>query len=116
MSIEFARANFRADNIRYQPWDLAGAAPHLCADVFVAFEILEHLDDPQRLINSIHGLLLWSVPMHDGSKFHKHVYSEERARREFGGRIWWQDRAGTVCAEKPEHGATINLIGALECG
>jgi 2-polyprenyl-3-methyl-5-hydroxy-6-metoxy-1,4-benzoquinol methylase len=115
MSIEFARANFRADNIRYQPWDITDVLRHFTTDVWVAFEVLEHLDDPLQLVANLSGLLLWSVPLHDGSQFHKRVYNEATARREFGGRTWWQTSDGLIHPEKPM-GATVNLLGAVECG
>jgi 2-polyprenyl-3-methyl-5-hydroxy-6-metoxy-1,4-benzoquinol methylase len=70
-SVRFARRHFQADNLLY----LQSGDPSVYeADVYVALEVLEHLDDPAQLIAECRPLV-WSMPISDGSAFHKRAYS-----------------------------------------
>jgi SAM-dependent methyltransferase len=95
LSIEFANANFRADNLDYAVGNV-DKLQYEGVDVYVAFEVLEHLDDPQTLTDNLDATLIWSVPVLDNSAYHKHIYDPAQAALEFSGAIYWQSRDGTI--------------------
>ncbi len=98
-AVKWAQQTYQAGNLRIAQGDVSVSIP--AGDVYVAFELLEHLDDPWSLVESIEGTLVWSVPVHDDSTYHKHVFSAKRAERDFGGSIYWQSVKGTIVpAEK----------------
>ncbi len=87
-TIEFAKENFGADNVRFERASIERLAPvEPLVDVSVAFEVIEHLQDPEpflALIKSItRRLFIISVP-HESvdlslSPFHYRHYSEADA-------------------------------------
>jgi hypothetical protein len=64
--------------------------------VFVAFEVIEHLSEPQRLLDRIHGRLLYSIPICDASEWHVRAYTVEDAEALIGGEIWYQSEEGDI--------------------
>ena len=88
-------------------------------DVVTCFETLEHLNNPEKLLENIRkhlrpkGMLLISVPnkldLVDNSEWHKHAFNfnrmEEMLSRQFPGEqreIWGQDQYGmTKNLKKP---------------
>lgn len=78
-AVAFADYNFGA-RVQYRIADLdkSDIPP---ADVYTCFEVLEHLSDPKALLEKINGTLLWSLPVNDPGRFHKHVFSVQEAER-----------------------------------
>lgn len=113
-TVYFAQTFFEAENLAFVVRNLEGGGPLPPAEVYVAFEVLEHLEEPQRLLERLKNrLLLWSVPVDDGSQFHKRVYSASDAARQFGGDIWYQ-RGGVIVPRDeagfaPEH--VLGIVG-----
>lgn len=107
----YAGNHFQASNLAWRCMDVMDVEVLPRADVYVAFEVLEHLDDPQSLVDSVDGLLVWSVPVLDDSRFHKHIYSAAGAIEAFGGSIWYQSPEGYIvpreCATFEPH----NVLG-----
>ncbi len=73
-TILFAEECFEVSNLSFICKDVLEIT--IRPEVYVAFECLEHLDDPGELINKTRGrMLLWSVPVGDDSKYHKRAYT-----------------------------------------
>lgn len=93
-SINYALDHFKARNLEYGQDDITKGLPY--GEVYTAFECLEHLDNPQETLSLISGTLIYSIPVDDGSKFHKRAYSVEEIRETFGGELYYQDVAGLI--------------------
>lgn len=93
-AVAWANAHFHARNLAYYVDDVMDAIP--LADVFVAFEVIEHLSDPQRLLSRIHGRLVYSIPVGDESKWHARQYTVEEAEALIGGKLWYQSDVGDI--------------------
>jgi SAM-dependent methyltransferase len=76
-AIAFAAAHFQAPNLTYAAMDITRRGFN--GEIYVAFEVLEHLDDPAALIAKYRPLL-WSMPIDDDSRFHKRGYSWRQIR------------------------------------
>lgn len=108
----FSIRNFRAQNLRYYKGDITGDLPD--ADVYVAFDVLEHLDDPGALTKRIDKPLLWAVPVFDDSQFHRQVYSPTRAAYDFGGDVYWQSDRGYIVPRDKADFRPINVLGVRQ--
>lgn len=94
-SIAFARERFPGVRFLVQDLDLAGGLPG--ADVYVAFEFLEHIRYPKALVERLPNGLLWSVPISNPTEFHRHVYSVSEAEALVpGSKIWYQAPVGII--------------------
>lgn len=94
-AVMYARMHFQATNLRYNVVDITGAIPD--ADVYFCFEVLEHLDDPAALLEKIgNRRLVWSMPVDDGSQFHKRPYSADEIHNMMGGTIYYQSDDGLI--------------------
>ena len=99
-SIEYARGKFKADNLAYQEGDITRAELRFSTDLFVAFECLEHLDDPGALVNGLSYPLVWSIPVNVPSAYHKHVYSVDDIHELMtGSEFWYQAEEGHIGCE-----------------
>lgn len=91
----FAQLKFKAPNLAFIVRDITDAVlPG--ADVCVAFEVLEHLDYPQAVADAMTGMIIYSIPIGDSSRFHKHAYSLGDAERLIGGEIYHQSSDGQI--------------------
>lgn len=104
-TINFAASHFCAPNIQFCVGDLNDTEGDFAlripdAQVYIAFEILEHLVCPEMTVIDkvrLKGTLLWSVPVNDFGQFHKHVYSAEQAEQLVpGSDIWHQYSDGQI--------------------
>ena len=99
-AIAFARERFPAGNLRFEVADLTEGVPPVehavGADLYVAFEFLEHIDDPAALLNSLPAPLLWSIPIDDGSRYHKRPYTAGRIVALMGSIGWMQCGQGEI--------------------
>lgn len=94
-SLYYAEQHFQADNLRFSGYDLNDRPlPH--ADIYTAFEVLEHLDNPDALVRSLQAPLVWSIPVNNDSRFHKHIYSEHDIIGLMGAAEWYQSSTGQV--------------------
>lgn len=111
-ALRFAETWFEAPNLLYRVLDVSQESVP-AADVYVAFEILEHLDDPIHLLESLRGTLLWSLPVNDGSQFHKRAYNlTEIVALVPGSAIWYQARDGTIVPRDRAWFTPVNVVGA----
>ena len=86
-AIQFAAAHFQARNLTYAAMDITRRGFN--GELYVAFEVLEHLDDPAALIAQYRPML-WSIPIDDASQFHKRGYSLDDIDKLTGGATWIQ--------------------------
>jgi trans-aconitate methyltransferase len=95
-TITFAARHFGRIGLEFWWWDIERQTIPP-ADVYVAFEVLEHLKDPQALLGQLSGPLVWSLPVDSPSEFHRHVFTLEEAE-EFvpGSRIFYQLKTGLI--------------------
>jgi SAM-dependent methyltransferase len=96
-ALAFARTNFRAPNLAWQRCNLMDYSPTR-AGVFVALEVLEHLDEPRALLERLRAgsVLIWSLPVGDGSTFHKRAYTVDDVVALVGEPGYVQDRGGMI--------------------
>lgn len=98
-AIQFAAAHFQAPNLTYAAMDITRRGFN--GEIYVAFEVLEHLDDPAALIAKYRPML-WSMPIDDASRWHKRGYRDDEIDELIGEIGWWQDDAGSIIPrEKP---------------
>ena len=93
-ALAFALDHFKSPNLSFGQDDISLGVPF--GEVYTAFECLEHLDDPLKTIALLSGTLIYSVPVDDGSKFHKRAYNVNEIAETFGGALYFQDEAGTI--------------------
>lgn len=94
-AVVFAQNKFKAHNLSFLAKDITDTTlPG--ADVCVMFEVLEHLDCPQAIADAATGMLIYSIPIGDSSRFHKHTYSIGDAWRLAGGEIYYQSSDGQI--------------------
>lgn len=93
-AVGFARAHFRADNLSFETGDVC-APLDLGCDIYVAFEVLEHLDNP-TVVRDHYRPLLWSIPVNEGSRFHKRAYSLSEIDALMGEAYWLQASNGYI--------------------
>lgn len=97
-AVAFARQQFNAPNLTFEQGDMTVALPD--GEVYVAFECLEHVNDPRRALANMRGLLLYSVPVMDASRFHKWALPAHEIEARFGGRIFYQQGGVIVPKER----------------
>jgi len=102
-ALAFGRLHFEAGNLTFRNGNLERLVVLPGAEVYVAFEVLEHLDNPVALIRLVRGALIWSVPVDCASEFHRQVYSlEEACRLVPGSEIWYQAEGQIVRRERAD--------------
>lgn len=93
-AIDFARLNFKAGNLRFEAGDARSGLPP--GELYTAFEFLEHIDGPAAILDSAHGITIWSIPIEDNSRFHIRPYSLEEIDSLTGGANWLQSADGEI--------------------
>lgn len=93
-AIEFANMHFHTYGLAFERFDITKLIPD--ADLYVAFEVLEHLDSPHLVLAGIKAPLVWSIPVESESRFHKRTYSIERIRRMIPGQYAYQTHRGAI--------------------
>lgn len=111
-ALAFAQEHFQVDGLLFELCDVE-IDPLSQAEVYVAFELLEHLNDPTALVDKINGRLLWSVPVGPSrSKFHRHEYTIEQAEA-IGGDIWYQ-RDGQIVPKARAWFEPLTVLGVRQ--
>jgi len=108
-TIDYARERFWAENLYYHIQDLE-RGPLPAADVFLAFEVLEHLENPRGLMSKLDVCVLWSLPIYNNSTFHKHTYNPVKAEQ-LGGDIWYQSATGIIVPKERAWFKPVNVLG-----
>lgn len=76
-AVDFARKNYYSHGTEFRQGDLSKNVEFAKADAAVAFEILEHLENPRPLLISLSrsvGLLMASVPNEDQFPYQNHAF------------------------------------------
>lgn len=112
-SIEFARRRF--PRVEFLVCDLEAVDVLPQAEVYVAFEVLEHLERPKTLAEKISDHLVWSLPINNHSEFHRHIYSLAEAE-EFlpGSQIWYQTPPGIILPKEYARFNPTYILGVLK--
>jgi SAM-dependent methyltransferase len=110
-SIAFASRHFKAPNLEYGALDITKRCRN--GDIYVAFEVLEHLDDP-TVITEKYRPLVWSMPIEDGSRFHKRAYTYRDIEALMGDIPIWQMHEGSIIEPGAQHSAAAYALGVLE--
>jgi 2-polyprenyl-3-methyl-5-hydroxy-6-metoxy-1,4-benzoquinol methylase len=95
-TVEFAKEHFPGVDFRVADLDAVDEVPE--ADVYVAFDVLEHLEEPEALLAKLDGALLWSVPINHPSEYHRHRWSREQIEAMFpqGTKFAYQLHSGAI--------------------
>lgn len=110
-AVDFALASFgHHEHLAFEQGDMTQVIPP--ADLYVAFECLEHVDNPQKVFELIGDVpLVWSLPVNDDSRFHKKAYSLDEIERTMKGGLYYQARTGEIVS-----GAYCDFIPAYVLG
>lgn len=112
-AIEYAEERFQAHNLEYMALDITERIPQ--ADVYVAFEVLEHLDDPAALLARLDDPLVWSIPIDNPNPPHKRAYSRAEIEALMAGSaIWYQLADGLIVRSIPSGAAAEYVLGVLK--
>jgi 2-polyprenyl-3-methyl-5-hydroxy-6-metoxy-1,4-benzoquinol methylase len=105
-SVEFASERFKWPGLDYVQGDLETAPLPQDVDVFVSFETIEHLQDPEGFLERLSaslkpdGMAILSIPRNMPSEWHRHVYDWTDAMRlvepHFGDVVWYSQREEDV--------------------
>lgn len=112
-TITSAMHSFEAPNLSFLTADITQNIPH--GDAYVAFEVLEHLDKPRQLIDSLNAPLLWSMPVCDGSEFHKKPYTLNEIDDLVGPIGWVQGVDGQITHVDHIWFAPVYVLGVRKC-
>ena len=83
------------------------------AELYVCFECLEHLERPGELVARLGAPLLYSLPIGNTSRYHKHAYAPAGAEA-FGGTIWYQTAEGDIVPKEHAWFSPAIVIGFKE--
>lgn len=101
-AVRYAKRTFDAPNLTFSYHDLLDGPPIGNPSLYVAFEVLEHLEEPRELLADLNKPLLWSIPVNVANKWHKRVYSADEAIKLMGNSaIYYQSLSGDIA----HHGA-----------
>ena len=91
----WAAQHFKSENLEYISFDIT--TRWLSGEVYVAFEVLEHLDNPEDVLRQAVGSpLVWSIPVADKSIFHTRRYSVQDIEKLMGRGGWFQSADGAI--------------------
>jgi SAM-dependent methyltransferase len=107
-AILFAQRYFKSDNLHFQAADVTKT--QMSADIYVAFELLEHLTEPEIVLQR-HRPLLWSMPVDDTSQFHVRGYTVREIDELTGGGRWFQSRNGMIVERDVAWFEPLSVLG-----
>lgn len=112
-AIVYAKGHFERPTCQFYQADIEAmvTTPH---DVYIAFEVLEHLASPAALVKRLHGTLLWSLPIDRTSAFHKHDYDRAGAEALMGGSEFWYQRGVVIVPQARAWFGPDNVLGILK--
>ena len=115
-AIAFAKQRFISANLTFGVMDIQyDALPD--ADVYVAFEVLEHLDDPQAVLERIGAKpIVWSIPVQNRNPWHKHAYSVAEIQALMPGVRGYQFPNGNITGTIPPNAPSGYVLGFYDPG
>jgi hypothetical protein len=111
LAVKFAEWAFPAANLKFDVADIT--RKYVDADIYVCFEVLEHLEDPAIVLERFNPLI-WSMPVDDASQFHVRGYSVAEIDTLTGGAGWVQSREGFIVERGCEWFEPLALLGVRE--
>ena len=108
-SLAYAGEKFIADNLHYTVCDIQHDALPL-GDAYVAFEVLEHLDNPDSLIQQV-SPLVWSIPISNKNQWHKQVLSLDDIESLMGEVAWLQSGDGQIAPRATAQFEPVYALG-----
>lgn len=115
-AVRYAAAHFSAANIRWEVNDLERPGPDglPIGDVYVAFEVLEHLNHPERVVERYRPIV-WSIPIGDGSRYHKRAYTVgEAVALAQPAEVWLQSGRGEIVPAGKEWFHVAYVLGVSQ--
>jgi SAM-dependent methyltransferase len=110
-AVSFARQVFRAGNLAFEHNDVVKT--HYPADIYVAFEVLEHLQHPEIVLER-YSPILWSIPVSSVTPFHQHAYTvAEIDQLMAGSGGWYQGRDGLIVQREVAWFEPVYVLGVL---
>jgi len=110
-AISFAAAHFTAPNLSFEVGDITWR--RVPADLFVAFEVLEHLDNPQVVIERCRPML-WSIPVSSANQFHRRMYTVNQTDKLMKVGEWFQGRDGLIVRREVAWFEPTYVLGFLK--
>jgi 2-polyprenyl-3-methyl-5-hydroxy-6-metoxy-1,4-benzoquinol methylase len=108
-AIIYAGDNFEADNLFFTICDLENDELPL-GEVYAAFEVLEHLEDPAALVQMAKPLV-WSIPISNKNQWHKQVLSMEEIESLMGEVAWVQSGDGQIAPRETANFEPVYALG-----
>ena len=115
-AIAYANDTFRAGNLRYETLDISEGVPRV--QVYTAFEVIEHLDDPLpmlTMIDEVGGALVWSIPINSNTIWHRQVYNEgDIVSLMDGSTFYYQGAGGEIVLAESAQFSPVYILGVRE--
>lgn len=109
-SIAYSAAHFSAPNLAYTIGDISDLEQLPPAEIYTAFEVLEHLADPQRLLDHLPAPLVWSIPIANPNPPHTRAYTRAQIEQLMeGSEFRYQLASGLIVAQIPT-GAPVEYV------
>jgi SAM-dependent methyltransferase len=112
-AIMWAQKHFLAQNLSFRTADIAVFEPRQEPDLYVCFEVLEHVQNPEKILQERRPLL-WSLPLRCHTKWHVHDFEDLRAVEGLTGRVdFVQSESGQIAPVGVQHFRPMYALGVL---
>ncbi len=108
-AVKFAALHFGVKNATFMTADIIkDYVPE--ADVYVAFEVLEHLDDALFVVRRFRPLV-WSIPINSVNQWHKKAYNLDEIDAMMGRAQWVQSQQGSIVERDRAYFSPVYALG-----
>ena len=111
-ALEYAVTRFQASNLSFTTCDL-DVPEFPIGDIYVAFEVLEHLDDPLAVARLARPMV-WSMPISHANPWHKQVLSIDEMEGYIGEVSWLQGLDGQIVERSKAGPDPVYALGVIE--
>ena len=112
-AIAYASTQFDSPNLSFSCTDLSTGVPPV-AEIYVAFEFLEHLDRPAKLLAKLDAPLVWSIPIESVNAYHRSVLSQPQIYELMdGSEFYFQSDTGDIAPAGFEWFSPAYVLGVL---
>ncbi len=112
-AVEYAQNKY--PDIYFDVCNLECSFPSARYDVIISFEVIEHLENPNYLLDKVSkscNRFIFSIPLNNPSQFHKQIYSLDEIQtliNQYFNNIRWFEQTGVKISLL--HKGSIFLIG-----